>query len=132
MYDLGYLQQIDHADLPTVFENILPQFEKSTTDPDRKYSIPWQGGQTGIWSSTRPRPRRSHSVTDLFDPKYKGKVDDADRDDATRCRSSCRARGSIPNDATKEDWLAAIDKLQRGAAIRDRSAGSPATTTPRT
>ena len=25
MYDLGYLQEIDHADLPTVFENLLPQ-----------------------------------------------------------------------------------------------------------
>ena len=25
MYDLGYLQEIDHADLPTVFENLRPQ-----------------------------------------------------------------------------------------------------------
>ena len=25
MYDLGYLQKIDHDDLPTVFENIMPQ-----------------------------------------------------------------------------------------------------------
>src|SRR5215208_6054389 len=25
MYDLGYLQEINHDDLPTVFENILPQ-----------------------------------------------------------------------------------------------------------
>ena len=73
MYDLGYLQQIDHAALPTVFQNILPQFEKSTEDPGRKYSIPWQGGQTGIWVDTSKAPE-IHSVADLFDPKYKGKV----------------------------------------------------------
>src|SRR5215208_4293955 len=27
MWDLGYLQEIDHADLPTVFENIRPQLQ---------------------------------------------------------------------------------------------------------
>src|ERR1044072_405653 len=29
MYDLGYLQEIDHAELPTVFENIRPQREEA-------------------------------------------------------------------------------------------------------
>ncbi|MGH2983973.1 MAG: ABC transporter substrate-binding protein, partial [Solirubrobacterales bacterium] len=73
MYDLGYLQEINHADLPTVFQNILPQFEESTTDPERKFSIPWQGGQTGVWVDTAAAPEIT-SVAQLFDPKYKGKV----------------------------------------------------------
>jgi spermidine/putrescine transport system substrate-binding protein len=110
MYDLGYLQQINHDDLPTVFENILPQFEKSTTDPERKFSIPWQGGQTGIWVDTNQAPEID-SVSDLFDPKYKGKVTMLTemRDTVTLVLQS---EGIAPDEATKEDWLAAIDKLR--------------------
>jgi spermidine/putrescine transport system substrate-binding protein len=114
MYDLGYLQQINHGDLPTVFENILPQFEKSTTDPERKFSIPWQGGQTGIFVDTNQAPEID-SVSDLFDPKYKGKVTML-----TEMRDTVplilQSEGITPDEATKEDWLAAIDKLR---AARD-------------
>ena len=110
MYDLGYLQEINHDDLPTVFENILPQFEKSTTDPERKFSIPWQGGQTGIFVDTTKAPEID-AVSDLFDPKYKGKVTML-----TEMRDTVplvlQSEGINPDDATKEDWLAAIDKLQ--------------------
>src|SRR5215204_184067 len=110
MYDLGYLQEINHADVPTVFENILPQFEKSTTDPERKFSIPWQGGQTGIFVDTTKAPEID-SVSDLFDPKYKGKVTML-----TEMRDTLplilQSEGIIPDEATKEDWLAAIDKLR--------------------
>ena len=110
MYELGYLQQIDHAALPTVFQNILPQFEKSTEDPGRKYSIPWQGGQTGIWVDTAKAPE-IHSVADLFNPKYKGKVTMLTEmtDTVTLILQS---EGINPDDATKDEWLAAIDKLR--------------------
>jgi spermidine/putrescine transport system substrate-binding protein len=110
MYDLGYLEEINHDDLPTVFKNILPQFEESTNDPERKFSIPWQGGQTGIWVDTAKAPE-IESVSDLFDPKYKGKVTML-----TEMRDTVplilQSEGINPNDATKEDWLAAIDKLR--------------------
>ena len=114
MYNLGYLQQMDHAALPTVFQNILPQFEKSKEDPGRKYSIPWQGGQTGIWVDTAKAPE-IHSVADLFNPKYKGKVTMLTEmtDTVTLVLQS---EGINPDDATKEQWLAAIDKLR---AARD-------------
>ena len=111
MYDLGYLQQLNHDTLPTVFQNILPQFEKSTTDPDRKFSIPWQGGQTGIWVDTSKAPEIT-SVAQLFDPKYKGKVTML-----TEMRDTVplvlQSMGINPDDATKDDWLAAIDKLRQ-------------------
>jgi spermidine/putrescine transport system substrate-binding protein len=111
MYDLGYLQEINHADLPTVFQNILPQFEESTTDPERKFSIPWQGGQTGVWVDTTQAPEIT-SVAQLFDPKYKGKVTML-----TEMRDTVpliiQSDGVNPDEATKEDWLAAIDKLRQ-------------------
>jgi spermidine/putrescine transport system substrate-binding protein len=110
MYDLGYLQQVNHDDLPTVFQNILPQFEKSTVDPGRKYSIPWQGGQTGIWVDTAKAPE-IHSVSQLFDPKYKGKVTMLTEMTDT-VPLVLQSEGINVNDATKDDWLAAIDKLR--------------------
>jgi spermidine/putrescine transport system substrate-binding protein len=109
MYDLGYLQELNHEDLPTVFENILPQFEESETDPERKFSIPWQGGQTGIFVDTGEAPEIDE-VADLFDPKYEGKVTML-----TELRDTVplvlQSEGVDPDEATKEDWLAAVDKL---------------------
>jgi spermidine/putrescine transport system substrate-binding protein len=111
MYDLGYLQTLDHADLPTVYQNILPQFRDSTVDPGRKFTVPWQGGQTGIWVDTSKAPE-IHSVADLFNPKYKGKVTVLDemRDTIPLILQS---EGINANDATKEQWLAAIDKVRQ-------------------
>src|SRR5918994_2888217 len=114
MYDLGYLQEFNQDDLQTVFDNILPQFEESETDPERKFSIPWQGGQTGVWVDTNQAPEIDE-VKDLFDPKYKGKVTML-----TEMRDTVplvlQSEGIAPDEATKEDWLAAIDKLR---AARD-------------
>jgi len=109
MYDLGYLQELDHADLQTVFDNILPQFESSAQDPDRRFMIPWQGGLTGIWVDTAKAPEID-SVSDLFDPKYKGRVTMLDelRDTIPLVLQS---EGIDVDTATKEDWLAAIDKI---------------------
>jgi spermidine/putrescine transport system substrate-binding protein len=113
MYDLGYLQELNHDDLQTVFENILPQFERSDYDPERKYSIPWQGGLTGIWVDTRQAPE-IRAIEDLFDPKYKGKVTML-----TELRDTVplvlQSQGVDLADATKEDWLAAIDRIGEAA-----------------
>jgi spermidine/putrescine transport system substrate-binding protein len=111
MYDLGYLQEVDHADLQTVFDNILPQFEQAHADPERKFMIPWQGGQTGIWVDTAKAPELDE-VSDLFDPKYKGEVIllDEMRDTLPLVLQS---EGLDPNSATKEDWLAAVDKIDK-------------------
>jgi spermidine/putrescine transport system substrate-binding protein len=110
MYDLGYLQELNHDDLQTVFDNILPQFEESSVDPERKFSIPWQGGQTGIFVDTNQAPE-IEAVSDLFDPKYKGKVTML-----TEMRDTVplvmQSEGINPDEATKEDWLAAIEKLR--------------------
>jgi spermidine/putrescine transport system substrate-binding protein len=113
MYELGYLQEIDHADLPTVFENLSEQFQASTYDPDRKYSIPWQSGMTGIWVD-KSEAGDIESVNDLFDPKYKGRVTMLDemRDTVPLVM---KADGIDPEEATKEDWLAAIEKIDAAA-----------------
>lgn len=114
MHDLGYLQEIDHADLPTVFENLLPSLRSPEFDPDRKFSVPWQGGMTGIWVDTSKAPD-IHSVNDLFDPKYKGKVTMLDELRETPALVML-AEGVDPAKASADQWLHAIDKLGDAAS----------------
>lgn len=112
MYDLGYLEQLDHADLKTVFQNIAPQFEQEELDPGRKYSVPWQGGLTGIWVITSGPGNEIRSMKDLFDPKYKGKVTMLDemRDTVPLVM---QMQGADPTNFTTEDWQKAIDFLKQ-------------------
>jgi spermidine/putrescine transport system substrate-binding protein len=110
MYDLGYLQEIDHNDLPTVFENLLPSLQSPAFDPQRKFSVPWQSGMGGIWVDTAKAPD-IRSVNDLFDPKYKGKVTML-----AELRETVPlvmlAEGIDPVEATNDDWLKAIDRIK--------------------
>ncbi len=109
MNDLGYLQEIDHATLPTVFDNMLPSLQEPSFDPERKFSVPWQSGMTGLMvdSSAAPDVR---SVNDLFDPKYRGKVTVL-----TELRDTIplmlKADGIDPTQASKQQWLDQIEKL---------------------
>ena len=112
MYDLGYLQELPHDALPTVFENLAPQFEsEGSYDPEHTFSIPWQGGMTGLWVNTTEAPEIT-SVNDLFDPKYKGRITLlAEMRDTVPL--VMRGEGVDLETASKEDWLAAIDKVEQ-------------------
>ena len=114
MYDLGYLQEIDHADLPTVFKTLLPSLESPAFDPERKFSVPWQGGMTGIWVDTSKAPD-IHSVNDLFDPKYKGKVTMLDELRETPALVML-GEGVDPAKASADQWIHAIEKLGDAAS----------------
>ena len=113
MYDRGYLQEIDHDDLPTVFENILPSLQSPAFDPERKFSVPWQSGMGGIWVDTAKAPEIK-SVNDLFDPKYKGKVTMLSELRET-VPLVMKAEGVDPAEATNDDWIAAIDRIGEAA-----------------
>jgi len=120
MYDLGYLQEFDLADLPDVEANLRDDLREPDFDPERKYSVPWQSGMTGVIVRKDLAPDIT-SVNDLFDPKYKGKVTML-----TELRDTVplvmKADGVDPNGASKEDWLAAIEKIREAAEsgqIRD-------------
>ena len=110
MHDLGYLQEIDYADLPNVEANLKDSLRSPDFDPDRSFSVPWQTGMTGLLVNKKLAPDVKN-VNDLFDPKYKGKVTVL-----TEMRDTIplmlKADGIDPADATKEDWLDEIDKLQ--------------------
>ena len=111
MHDLGYLQDIDYADVPTVEKNISDIARESVADPGRKFTIPWQSGLTGLWVDTKKAPD-IRSINDLFDPKYKGKVTFLleMRDTVPMVMM---ADGVDPETASKQDWLDAIDKINK-------------------
>lgn len=113
MHELGYLQEINADDLPTVFENMVSNLRDPSFDPGRKYSIPWQSGMTGIWVDKSKAPEIK-SVNDLFDPKYKGKVTFLEemRDSVPLVM---KAEGVDPTEATDEEWETAIDKIKSAA-----------------
>ena len=110
MWDLGYLQRIDHADIPTVDENMIESLRSPSFDPEREFSVPWQSGMTGLIVRSDLAPDVT-SVNDLFDPKYKGKVTMLSemRDTVPLVMA---ADGVDVADASLDDWMAAIDKLQ--------------------
>jgi spermidine/putrescine transport system substrate-binding protein len=113
MHDLGYLQEINPDDLPTVFENMVGNLRDPSFDPGRKYSIPWQSGMTGIWVDKSKAPE-IESVNDLFDPKYKGKVTFLEemRDSVPLVM---KAEGVDPVEASTEEWTKAIEKVDAAA-----------------
>ena len=110
MYDLGYLQNFDKNAIPEVNKNMLPSLQHPSFDPERQFSAPWQSGMTGLVVNTEAAPDVK-SVNDLFDPKYHGRVTVLSemRDTVPLVM---KADGVDMDDATTDDWLAAIDKLQ--------------------
>lgn len=109
MYKLGYIQNLDKSKIETVENNLISSLQSPTFDPDRKFSVPWQSGMTGLVVRTDLAPDIK-SVNDLFDPKYKGKVTllDEMRDTIPLMMA---ADGIDPAEATEEDWNTTIDKM---------------------
>ena len=48
MIQLGWIQKLDHKNLPNVDQNLLPNLQDVRVRPGREYSVPWQSGFTGI------------------------------------------------------------------------------------
>src|SRR5690606_9527885 len=69
----GYVQQLDHANMPNVTANLVPALANVGFDPGRKFSVPWQGGFAGIAWNKDELPGGLTSVSDLWDPSLKGR-----------------------------------------------------------
>jgi spermidine/putrescine transport system substrate-binding protein len=113
MYDLGYLQHLDQEAIAPALENLKPSLRNPSIDPERDYTLPWQGGMTGLVVNTAEAPDVT-SINDLFDPKYEGKVTMLSelRDTVPLVM---KADGVDPAEATEEEWMAAIDRIREAA-----------------
>jgi spermidine/putrescine transport system substrate-binding protein len=113
MIKLGYLQKLDKTALPEVKANLAENLRHPPFDKEREYSVPWQSGMTGIIVNKEKAPD-VHSICDLFDPKYKGKVDFLNEVRET-VPLVMKCEGVDPEEATEADWMKAIEKI-KGAA----------------
>ncbi|MGE5407091.1 MAG: spermidine/putrescine ABC transporter substrate-binding protein [Syntrophothermus sp.] len=113
MRKLGYLQNLDKSGLPNVEKNLLQSLRNPPYDPNRTYTVPWQSGMTGIIVNKELAPE-VRSICDLFDSKYKGKVDFLNEVRET-VPLVMKCEGVDPAKATEADWLKAIEKI-KGAA----------------
>ncbi len=113
MYDLGYLQRLDKSKLANVTKNLIPALRNREADPERDFTVPWQSGMTGLIVRTDKAPDVDE-VEDLFDPKYKGKVTMLSelRDTVPM---TLKSMGVDPDEASTEQWLAAVDKIEKAA-----------------
>ena len=110
MYELGYIQRLDKQALKPALSHLDPDIKAPSSDPNWTFSIPWQGGMTGLIVNKKLAPD-VRSVNAIFDPKYKGKVEMV-----SELREVVplvmKAQGIDPDTATTEDWLDTIDKLK--------------------
>src|SRR3954463_288341 len=113
MYDQGYLQNLDKSAIPNVEKNITANLRNRPFDPNNDFAVPWQSGMTGLIVHTDLAPDIK-SICDLFDSKYKGKVDMlTEMRDTVPLVMKCQ--GVDLSKATEDDWLSAIDKLKQAA-----------------
>ncbi|MFN8163199.1 MAG: spermidine/putrescine ABC transporter substrate-binding protein [Solirubrobacterales bacterium] len=108
----GYLQKLEKNAIPEVEKNLAPQFRDPSYDPGNEYSVPWLSGMMGLAVRKDLAPEIK-SACDLFDPKYKGKVELF-----TEMRQTLgvimKCMGiDTDKPISEEDWMAAIDKVKQ-------------------
>ncbi len=75
MIELGWIQKLDHANMPNVEANLIDFLKSPDWDPEREYSVPWQSGMTGICYNSELTDPVSSFEELLTRPDLKGKID---------------------------------------------------------
>jgi spermidine/putrescine transport system substrate-binding protein len=70
---LGYSQSFDKANIPNA-GNILDTLASPSFDPNREYTMTWQGIMGGFGWNTEKVPGGVRTLDDLFAPANKGKI----------------------------------------------------------
>ena len=107
-----YVAELDRARIPNA-EGILPNLAAVDFDYGRRFSLTWQSGFAGIAWNTEEIPGGLRSVSDLWDPKYKGRVvvlsEMRDTIGLIMLDNGMDPAGQW----TTDDWFDALDVVQR-------------------
>ena len=115
MISMGYTQELDHANIPNA-ENILPSLKDVDFDPGRKHSLTWQSGFAGIGWSKAAVPGGLKSVSDLWRPELKGRVEVLDEWRDTLGLIMSEQGVDISGDWGQEEFDAALAVLEEQIA----------------
>jgi len=74
MIRLGYTQELAAANIPNA-ANLRASLQNVDFDPGRKHSLTWQTGFGGVAWSKEKIPAGMKSVSDLWNPEYKGRIE---------------------------------------------------------
>lgn len=70
----GYAQKLDKSVIPNE-KNLLKSLRNPDFDPGRNYSLTWQSGYAGLAWNKELLPGGLRSISDLWKPELKGKVE---------------------------------------------------------
>jgi len=108
----GYVQKVDKANTPNIAANLIDSLKAPTWDPTRDFSAPWQSGVTGIAYNSAKVPEVKTIDQLLTRADLKGKVTVL-----TEWRDTIGLillqQGKDPANFTEDDFMAAIDALQK-------------------
>jgi spermidine/putrescine transport system substrate-binding protein len=111
MISLGWLQKLDHANVPNVDKNLLANLKGPSWDKNRDHAVPWQSGLTGIAYNAKAT-KEVKSFTDLLSrPDLKGKVTLLSEMRDTML-FMLKLVGADPSNFDDAAWSKAIDKLE--------------------
>jgi len=106
---LEWLNPLNDENIPNK-SNLRSDLLKASTDPDRRYTLPYMSGMVGLGYNRRLAGRDITSMDDLWDPAFKGRVSlFSDQQDALGM--VMLAQGDDPSDPSTETVQAAADKV---------------------
>jgi spermidine/putrescine transport system substrate-binding protein len=115
MIRLGYTQELDEANIPNK-ENVLDNLADVDFDPGRAHSLPWQSGFAGIAWNKEELPDGLRSVSDLWTPELKGRVEVLDEMRDTIGLIMMEQGVDISGDWSEEDFGKALEELEKQVA----------------
>ncbi|MDX6437574.1 MAG: spermidine/putrescine transport system substrate-binding protein [Gaiellaceae bacterium] len=112
LIDKGWAEPLDKSAIPNI-ANLQDSLAQPSFDPDRKYSLPWQSGMTGIATNTKLTGGKPVTTIDqlLEDPKLKGKVTFL-TEMADSVALVMRANGDDPTKVDDASFGRAVDRIQ--------------------
>jgi spermidine/putrescine transport system substrate-binding protein len=108
----GYTQELNQANLPNA-KNILAQLKDVDFDPGRKHSLTWQGGFGVIAWNKEKVPGGLRSVSDLWKPELKGRVEVLDEMRDTIGLIMLEQGVDISGPFSADQYQNAIDELDK-------------------
>ncbi|QNN52153.1 polyamine ABC transporter substrate-binding protein [Nocardioides mesophilus] len=112
MIDLGWIQELDKANMPNVEANLSESLRSPSWDPERKYSAPWQSGLTGIAYNADLTGEVKSFDELLTRSDLKGKVSLLSEMHDTML-FMLLLEGADPADFTADEYAAAIERLDK-------------------
>ena len=110
MIDRDWVEELDKDAIPNI-ENLVDVQKEPGFDPDRKFSLPWQSGMTGIAYNAKLTSPITSVDQLLEDPKLKGKITMLDNF-SDSLGIVMQANGDDPSNVTDDAFNSAIERVR--------------------